>query len=156
VKALLRAARPSDYAHIAAWIPDADACRRWAGTRVKFPLFAAELPELLVVDGCASYCLADGDSAPYGFGQHWPHAGAVHLGRIIVSPALRGRGYGRELCEQLCARGLSSTGAAAVTLNVYRDNAVAVALYERLGFVPVESASRPDALLMRLSVDAAR
>ena len=61
----------------------------------------------------------------------------VHLGRIIVSPAQRGRGKGRELCERLVARAVQATGAGAVTLRVYRDNETALGLYLRLGFRPV-------------------
>jgi [ribosomal protein S18]-alanine N-acetyltransferase len=157
VNVALRSARPADYEAIAAWIPDAEACLRWAGPRVAFPFSAAQLPHLLSVDGCASYCWSDGGSAACGFGQHWPHeSGAVHLGRIIVSPALRGRGLGRELCRQLCARAIESAGASTVTLNVYRDNAVAVALYRSLGFAPIEARSSPEAFLMRMHAGTLR
>lgn len=75
--------------------------------------------------------------------------GAVHLGRIILAPAARGKGLGRVLCRQLATRAVHSTGANTVTLRVYRDNPVAVALYTGLGFTPVESESDEDVLFMR-------
>ena len=42
-----------------------------------------------------------------------------------------------------------STGPQAATLRVYRDNAVAVALYTHLGFVPVAAESSDAVLFMR-------
>jgi ribosomal protein S18 acetylase RimI-like enzyme len=113
-----------------------------------FPFSAAELPALISVPNGESYCFADG-SIPYGFGQHWVHTpGAVHLGRIILSPAVRGKGLGRELCQQLATTAVQRTQATTVTLRVYRDNAAAVALYASLGFAPVETESGQDVLFM--------
>jgi ribosomal protein S18 acetylase RimI-like enzyme len=146
--------QPADYDAIASWIPDAAACLRWAGPRLRFPFSAAELPALLTVAGGESYCLFDGTET-CGFGQHWVLTpGAVHLGRIILSPSTRGKGLGRVLCRQLATKAVQSTGAHTVTLRVYRDNAAALALYASLGFTPVESDSDGDVLFMR--AEAAR
>jgi ribosomal protein S18 acetylase RimI-like enzyme len=145
----LRQPHVSDYDALASWITDATACLRWAGPRVPFPFSAVELPELLRVPGGESYFLAEGHDAPHAFGQHWvDQPGAVHLGRIIVSPTRRGAGVGRLLCTQLMAEALRSTGASSVTLRVYRDNRTAVALYSSLGFSPVEAKSDPQVLFM--------
>jgi ribosomal protein S18 acetylase RimI-like enzyme len=96
-----------------------------------------------------SYCLASSDSPPCGFGQHWVETdGCVHLGRIIVAPIARGQGVGRELCRQLIARAIQVTGAAIVTLRVYRDNPKALGLYLSLGFSPIESESDLEVLFM--------
>jgi [ribosomal protein S18]-alanine N-acetyltransferase len=147
----LRIPTPNDYVHLASWIPDAAACRRWAGARVPFPFSAAELPKLLALADGASYCLGGSGDEPLGFGQYEPRADhSVHLMRIIVSPVRRGAGLGRELCSQLIARALAATGAASVTLNVYRDNKAAVSLYEHLGFRPDPSRSSDDVVFMRM------
>jgi ribosomal protein S18 acetylase RimI-like enzyme len=146
--------QPADYNTIASWIPDAAACLRWAGPRLAFPFSAAELPALLTVAGGESYCLSDGEE-PCGFGQHWVVTpGAVHLGRIILSPAARGKGLGRVLCRQLATKAVQSTGANTVTLRVYHDNTVALALYASLGFTPVEPESDEEVLFMK--AEAAR
>jgi ribosomal protein S18 acetylase RimI-like enzyme len=151
VSIALRPTLPSDYTEIASWISDADACMRWAGPRVPFPFSYGELATLLAVAGGESYCLFDGGASACGFGQHWVLTpGSVHLGRIIVSPALRGRGFGRQLCQHLIARAIEATGATAVTLRVYRDNPAAIALYSSLGFVPVEVESAEEVLFMRM------
>lgn len=148
----LRRPTPADYVHLASWIGDADACRLWAGPLVPFPFVARELPKLLALDGGVSFCLGGADAEPLGFGQYWPRIdGSAHLLRIIVSPLRRGEGLGRELCNQLIARA-ADAGATSVTLNVYPENAAAVALYERLGFRLDESRPMRDSLFMRLPV----
>jgi [ribosomal protein S18]-alanine N-acetyltransferase len=152
---LLRPPTPADYDVVASWIPDAKACLRWAGPDVPFPFSARDLPGLLAVQGGESLCFGESGAATLGFGQHWPRPdGTVHLLRIIVSPAGRGRGLGRELCSQLIARARAVSGPRAVTLRVYRDNTVAVVLYESLGFVPVESKCTADSLFMKLPAPA--
>ncbi len=153
----LRPPVPSDYEAIASWIPDAGSCLRWAGPRVPFPFSAPELPQLLAVEDSESHCLSDGGSLPLGFGQLWLRDGAdIRLMRIIVSPAARGRGFGRELCRQLISRAVDVIGAPAVTLMVYRDNRVALGLYQSLGFSPVDSRSTETALFMRMASENRR
>jgi [ribosomal protein S18]-alanine N-acetyltransferase len=145
----LRTPQPDDYAAVASWIPDAKACIRWAGPLVPFPFTAAELPQLLAVSESESYCLVTSDEVPCGFGQHFiVEQGEVHLGRIIVSSAARGKGLGRELCRRLMSRAIQATAANTVTLRVYRDNLAALHLYSSLGFMPVESRSDEEVLFM--------
>ncbi|MFA9429658.1 ribosomal protein S18-alanine N-acetyltransferase [Egicoccus sp. AB-alg2] len=76
----------------------------------------------------------------------------VHVLDVAVAPAVRGRGIGRRLLEELIVQERAA-GAAGVTLEVRRSNVPAIALYRRLGFT-VEG-QRPryypdgeDALLM--------
>lgn len=145
----LRTPEKADYKTIGSWIPDKKACTRWAGPSVPFPFAAANLPELLAVEGGSSYCLSDSDNRCVGFGQFWPgKQGAVHIGRIIISPETRGKGAGRLLCEKLMAKAWQSTGASTVTLRVYRDNPAARSLYSSLGFSVIESESTDDLLFM--------
>ena len=114
-----------------------------------FPFAAANLPEVLAVEGCSSYCLADIDNHCIGFGQFWPgKQGAVHIGSIIISPEARGNGAGRLLCEKLIAKSRETTGASTVTLRVYRDNHAARSLYSSLGFSVITSESTDDLLFM--------
>ncbi|MGM0823930.1 MAG: GNAT family N-acetyltransferase [Pseudomonadota bacterium] len=115
------------------------------------------MPELLAVEGCSSHCLADIDNRCVGFGQFWPgKQGAVHIGRIIISPEARGSGAGRLLCEKLVAKARESTGASTVTLRVYRDNHAARSLYSSLGFVVIESESIDDLLFMSTTANRSR
>lgn len=146
----LQAPRAIDYLAIASWIADAAACARWAGARVPFPFSAPELSRLLAIDGSESYCLLDETSTACAFGQFWVATpGTVHLGRIIVAPSKRGTGYGRMLCRQLIEKAVRRTGAGTISLRVYRDNAVALALYVDLGFVVDSSQSSTEVLFMQ-------
>jgi len=153
---ILRQPLASDYKSLASWVPDALASRSWAGPKISFPFSAAELPGLLTVAGSRSYFLAEGNSSPNAFGQHWVIAeGAVHIGRIIVAPRFRRKGVGRILLEQIMGEAVRWTHATSVTLTVYRDNTAAVALYCSLGFLPVESRSNAEVNFMRLVLTSA-
>lgn len=157
MKTTLRTPEQTDYDAIATWISDEKACSRWAGPSVPFPFVAENLPELLAVEGCSNYCLSDIDNRCVGFGQFWPgKQGAVHIGRIIISPEARGNGAGRLLCEKLITKARQSAGASTVTLRVYRDNHAARSLYSSLGFFVIESESTHDLLFMSSTANSLR
>jgi ribosomal-protein-alanine N-acetyltransferase len=118
-----------------------------------FPFAAEDLSALLAVPGAAEsgHVLTDDIGAVSGFGQYWvAQHGAVHLGRLVVAPAARGRGLGRELCTQLITAALQATGARVVTLRAYRDNVAAVKLYESLGFREEPVGSSAAVLFMKM------
>ncbi len=151
----LRAPVTADYDALQAWIPDSKACLHWAGPRIRFPFTAAELQQQLAVADTESFTLTDSGPVTLGFGQVWLRDGdAARLMRIIVAPPLRGLGVGRSLCRLLIGHAADVIGARAVTLAVYRDNVAALALYRGLGFVPVDSRSTEESLVMRLDVVA--
>lgn len=62
-----------------------------------------------------------------------------HLGRVIVKPVLRGRGYGEKLVRALVDRGRQA-GLQRICLNVHCANSSAVSLYRKFGF---SGAARP-------------
>ncbi len=149
----LRPPITADYDAVAAWIPNAKACLLWAGPRIQFPFTATELQQQLAIADTETFTLTDGGPATLGFGQIWLRDGnAARLMRIIVAPPLRGLGVGRTLCRLLIAHAADVIGARAVTLAVYRDNVAALALYRSLGFVPEDSRSTEESLLMRLDL----
>ena len=128
-----RPAIQDDLKIIISWIPDADACKRWAGPLVNFPLTPASLAEKIELKPGNTYGL-EKNKTLIGFGQLIHKSNdRGHAARIIVAPGYRGRGIGRRLC-------LALTGQAAnlkygrVSLNVYRENLAAIRLYKSLGF----------------------
>jgi ribosomal protein S18 acetylase RimI-like enzyme len=148
----LRKALASDYVEICAWITDAATCRQWAGPSIAFPLHADRLQADLAKDGQESFSLVDGERV-LAFGQYWAiEPGAVHIGRVIVSPYSRDRGIDRCVVQTLIARAVASTGADRVTLRVASGNARAQKLYERMGFQRVAERSSADVLFMQRCV----
>ena len=79
----------------------------------------------------------DGDALVAVAGVHVfsPAYQVAAVGNVTTHPRWRGRGVGASVVAALCGRLRESV--AHVTLNVRADNAVAVRLYERLGFTRV-------------------
>ncbi|MBT1445067.1 GNAT family N-acetyltransferase [Shewanella sp. JM162201] len=158
----LRTPQSTDYLAIASWFDNTTDVRRWAGPTMPYPFAASELEALLQKPELAleSFCLVDDTGTLCGFGQFWrPLAAAgmpavidnsVHLGRIVIAPGQRGRGYGRLLMELLIAKAIEVTAASALTLRVYRSNLVAATLYSQLGFVALDQLSNDELLFMAL------
>jgi len=104
---------------------------------MSYPIDPGGLPEIIELSRHDSRTLLlDDDTA--GFGQLVMRPGGrLHLARIIVSPQHRGKGLGRRLVGHLLKRAFSRQPAK-ISLNVARDNPVAIRLYESLGFVKTE------------------
>ncbi|MFD7160185.1 GNAT family N-acetyltransferase [Kribbella sp. NPDC059898] len=87
-----------------------------------------------------SYLLFDGEQ-PVGYGEVWldDEEDEVELARIIVDPAVRGRGFGGELVRALLGPALDA-GYSEVFLRVRPENAPAIRAYHRSGFVDVPAA----------------
>lgn len=150
----LRTPVGSDYKNVATWSSSAEACLRWAGPRLPFPFDAIDLEHHLEIPGGGwSHVLAFGTQPPIGFSQHWiTGPGAVHLGRIIVAPAMRGGGIGRVLVEQTIERASRESALKFITLRVYRDNEAALRLYQSLKFVEEPALSTDEVAFMRAAV----
>lgn len=128
-----RPAKLDDLSVIISWIPDAAECRRWAGPAVKFP----PTPESLTIEISFapdnSYCLEENGEL-VAFGQLIrKSAQRFHAACIIIAPHLRGRGFGRKLCQALIDRAVELKYHQ-ISLNVYKDNPAAINLYKSLGF----------------------
>ncbi|MCW3479574.1 GNAT family N-acetyltransferase [Neisseriaceae bacterium JH1-16] len=143
----LHRADAADLATLSGWIADARECLRWGGPQLRFPLELPGLAEQLAMTDGNSFCLREAGRC-LAFGQllvRGPHR--LHLARILVDPAARGRGLGRALVVELLAEA-QRRRARIATLNVYRWNPVAQALYGSLGFeeadMPGDEAVRGD------------
>lgn len=146
----LRKAKKTDLKIIISWIPDAIICRRWAGPKVRFPLNIENLSEDIAFADNNCYCLKNKKSM-VAFGQLLAKEnGFLHLARIIVDPSKRALGYGRLLCNELLKMA-GRKGYYKISLNVYRDNPIALKLYESLGFREiVEKSSEENCHMVKL------
>lgn len=109
--------------------------------------------ELRRPDVCFIYVLRTAEEAVAGFCALWLVAGQAHINNLAVRPALRGRGLGRFLLDEVL-RQVRALGADSATLEVRRSNDAALALYRGAGFrqagVRVEYYAQPieDALVL--------
>lgn len=130
---ITRNAQITDFNTIIPWIQTDGECEMWAGPFVRFPLVAETLLEEIQFSRDSAYCLIKG-GAILAFGQLLTKSnGFLHLARIIVSPSHRGSGYGKIWCNRLLQIG-HQMGYKGFSLNVHRQNAIALNLYTTLGF----------------------
>ncbi len=140
---------PATRKHLAAvisWLETEQDCRFWAGPSVRYPVELESLIEDINFSPDNAYILEAGDNV-VAFGQVIrKNNRRYHLARIIIHPDYRGKGYGLELCKALVA--MVPESSRVITLNVYRSNSGAVALYEKLGFVEDQAKSTNGNLFM--------
>jgi ribosomal-protein-alanine N-acetyltransferase len=131
---------------VASWIDTRQDCRIWGGPSVSYPI---ELEALIEEIG-----FRDNNSFVYKVKERVLAFGQVikkdddlnHLARIITSPKCRENGYGFELCNALIS--IATDSGDMITLNVYRTNQAAVALYESLGFTEDKDKSTSENIFM--------
>lgn len=93
---------------------------------------------------------------PVGIARGVPGADGYELHSVWVSPEVRGQGVGDRLLAEI-EDWATRSGAPALRLAVYPDNAAAVALYERHGYVVTdEPADHPGEVTMIKSLGQSR
>jgi len=140
-----RAPREDEWPCIAAWAM----AEGWLGRQKGVPLDEVEFAAILALPGHHNHCLADAQGVAAAFGQVWiDSSGGVNLVRIVVDPARRRKGLGRELSRLLLREALRHAQGGPVRLRVRRDNTGAIAVYRALGFRENDAASNVVALAM--------
>jgi ribosomal protein S18 acetylase RimI-like enzyme len=81
---------------------------------------------------CAAAIFATDDRGAHGYSYASALDGIGYVFHVVVDEASRGRGVGRALMEEV-ARRFRAKGCTRWCLNVRRENAVAIRLYERCG-----------------------
>lgn len=133
---ILRQATPGDLKVVLDWIDSPAELKLWGGDRLTWPPDVGKTWREIGADEHNTFALVDTDRQVIGFGQALPReAGTAHLGRIILSPGVRGQGLGRVLVRALIDAARETIHPGVITLNVYRDNLPALRLYCSLGFV---------------------
>jgi ribosomal protein S18 acetylase RimI-like enzyme len=117
------------------WFPDGAALRQWGGPEFRFPFTAETFRKDVRLDDVPAWEIVSTDGALLAFGRYYLRLGRCHLGFLAVAPEVRGRGLGLRLVEELCAEGSRNLSFDEYSLFVWQDNAIAVGLYRKLGFV---------------------
>lgn len=142
-------------AHISAlmsWFPDAASVAVWSPSN-HFPFERERFIHESKLAELASFMLVDARNTPLAFGQYYNRLQCCHLGRIVVDPARRGQGLGRELILKLLAKGTRELGLQRCSLFVLESNTDARKLYSRIGFLETpypETLPLPNCLYLTL------
>jgi [ribosomal protein S18]-alanine N-acetyltransferase len=118
--------------------PDrADACARLHAEGFAHPWSAGEIAELIASSSTVGAAALDSVNGRLrGFVLSRLAADEAEILTIAVDGAYQGRGIGRALLSENL-RQAANAGAKAMFLEVAKDNAPALGLYERFGFVKV-------------------
>ena len=127
-----------DYPLIEAWITDERTHALWCARRFPWPLTRESFEEKLrsLAERGDRPFVAEteaGESTGFVCWSPGPADGEGRLKFVLVAPARRGRGWGRELVSLAAAYG-KAQGAETVRLSVFAENAAARRCYERAGF----------------------
>ena len=127
---------PEHFDQLIAWSPTAETLLQWAGPRFRHPLDRGQLEELLRDPALLFTVVSAGEVVGHaGVGRIDPEAWHASLMRILIGdPARRGRGLGEIIVRRLIEIGFGELDLDRLYLNVLRDNARAIRLYEGLGF----------------------
>ena len=141
----LRPPHPEQYRTVCSWA----IAEQWPGLVKGSLLSYDEFPQILGLPGHLSFELGEEGSPAIGFGQVWVATiGTVNLVRILIDPALRGKGLGKQLSSLLLAEALRLPNVQQVKLRVRRDNLPAVAVYRSIGFRELASESNANVMAM--------
>jgi len=129
-----------DFEIIRKWITEPREHAMWCAERTAFPIvgesFCALLDDIAVRCGDAPFVVTSRDGVPVGFFCYSVNIETKEgmFKFVMVDPAERGKGYGREMLRLAVKYAFEFTGADRVKLCVLSVNAGAKRCYESVGF----------------------
>ncbi len=140
----LEAFSENDFAQLISVIPDDRFLLQWAGPKYKFPLDDTQLSDTLAKTKgkqpsfkVFKVSKTDGSEA-IGHIQlmdiDYDNSSCM-LGRVLIFPECRGRGFGREMVKCAIKYAFKEMGLHEITLGVFDFNQSAIATYQGIGFV---------------------
>jgi RimJ/RimL family protein N-acetyltransferase len=145
----IRPYRTADADVIQNWIRNEREHALWCANLIDYPPGAPALDrkraELDALGDGTLFTALDGSGMPAGFfGVMYlePRTNNAHLGFIVVDPAARGRGVGREMVQLAAEYCFGLLAADSITLKVYDQNEAAINCYKACGFTGVSRNER--------------
>lgn len=137
-----------DVSEIVGWVDDEKALHLFSGPRLSWPLTVEQLQTMGTVEGLAASVVVSPAGDLVAHFDLTIDGTVARLGRVIVNPALRGRGLASAVVGLAVAEA-QRLGAEVVRLNVIATNEPAISAYLRAGFDVVAGASsRTDVTVM--------
>ena len=130
-----------DYEYISQWIDNERTHAFWCANLLPYPMTQNSFHNLLekntMEQADSAYVATENNGQPIGFFCYSVNLtdNIGFLKFVIVDPSKRGKGYGKGLLNLALQYAFQITGASAVQLNVFSENATAKQCYEKVGFV---------------------
>jgi len=116
------------------WFSSEQKLKKWSGPNFDYPFTAESFKRDLRMDSLNSFVLLDEKNQFVAFGQYYLRLNCCHLGRLVVSPSLRGKGIIAHLIKALVKSGKEKLGVGNCSLFVLADNKPAIVAYQKSGF----------------------
>lgn len=129
-----------DYQFIGKWIDNERIHALWCAGMTPYPLTRQNLHDLLERNARewtdSAYVATEDDGTPVGFFCYSVNTenNEGFLKMVVVDPAIRGKGCGKEMLELALQYAFLITGAELVQINVFTENHAARRCYEKIGF----------------------
>ena len=130
------------------WVPDRRFLLQWAGPEYKWPLDTKQLLKTYAktkIHPSSHYMFIAYDT---GIEQSIGHIElmnvniekkSAHIGRVLIDPAIRGKGYGSQLMNKICEYAFINLKLSTLTLSVFDFNQSAIVCYQKIGFKIIET-----------------
>lgn len=134
---MIQQAVRDDLKNAMAWPTNSAEFKFWVGDRIPFGSDLNSFWKQIKATERGAYAFIENDEL-HGFGQCYEkEIGARHIACLIVNPAVRGKGFGRQFVLELMEQAFAHQDVEYITLNVYPDNLPARHLYYSLGYIEV-------------------
>lgn len=137
----IRPYRPEDADTILGWIADETAFRKWSADRFDhYPLKPEELSSHYAAQSenetFFPICIEKESSLIGHLIMRYPGEDktVLRFGFVILDPALRGKGYGKEMIRTALQYAFTVMDASSVTIGVFENNPAALHCYLGAGF----------------------
>jgi RimJ/RimL family protein N-acetyltransferase len=155
MKFRVRPRTTGDLPRVVGWVPDADALYLFTGPRLHWPLTESQLSDMESGDGFTAWMLVeDQTDDPVGHFDLTLQEETARVGRVILAPEIRGRGFAHDLVDSVIQQA-RRLGASKLVLNVIAGNAPAIRAYRRADFVLMAESPRPGTLTMIRDIQVA-
>ena len=130
-----------DYEYVSKWIDDERTHAFWCANLLPYPMTPKSFHELLAKNAMdwtdSAYVATENNGQAVGFFCYSVNTedNTGFLKFVIIDKTKRGKGYGKEMLNLALQYAFQITGAKAVQLNVFHENASARHCYEKVGFV---------------------
>lgn len=132
-----------DFSAVSSWITDERTHAMWCANRFSFPLtqenFGAVLHEHAIKFGECPFVATTDSGRTIGFFciSVNTETDAAMLKFVVLSPTIRGMGFGQEMIELAVKYAFGLAGADTVWLCVFAENTAARMCYESVGFTEI-------------------